>query len=47
MFEYAGGVALLYENRMSKYSFIEEITFEIKNLQLEEDSLDENNRFHL
>jgi hypothetical protein len=34
MFEYPGGVALLYENRMNKYSFIEEIVFEIKNLKL-------------
>lgn len=27
MFEYSGGVALLYENRMEKYSFIEDIIF--------------------
>ena len=27
MFEYSGGVALLYENRMEKFSFIEDIIF--------------------
>lgn len=47
MFEYAGGVALLYENRMSKFCFIEEITFEIKNLELDNDTLEEDNKFHM
>lgn len=31
---------MLYINDMSKFSFMEEITFDIKNLRLEDDSLD-------
>jgi hypothetical protein len=47
MLSYAGGVALLYENHMNKYSFIEEITFDIKNLRIEQDNLEDNMKYHI
>ena len=47
MFEYSGGVALLYENRMTKMSFIEEIEFTLKNLILDNEPLSEGNRLNL
>ena len=38
-FNYSGGIALLYENRMTQKSYIEEIEFEIKNLELQDEDL--------
>lgn len=46
-FEYSGGVALLYINNMMKFSFMQEIEFDVKNLQLQEDSLDEDSKLHI
>lgn len=33
-YNYTGGVAVLYQNKMDKYTYIEDITFEIENLEL-------------
>jgi hypothetical protein len=47
MLSYAGGVALLYENHMNKYSFIEQITFDMKNLRMENDHLESDQKYHI
>ena len=31
-YNYSGGIVLLYQNKMDKYTYVEEITFDIQNL---------------
>jgi hypothetical protein len=38
-YSYSGGIVLLYQNKMDKYAYIEEITFELDNLTLENETL--------
>ena len=38
-YNYSGGIVLLYQNKMDKYAYIEEITFELDNLMLENETL--------
>lgn len=38
-YSYGGGIVLLYQNKMDKYAYIEEITFELDNLTLENETL--------
>ena len=40
MYHYSGGVALLYQNKLDKHIFVEEINFVIENLQFENGILD-------
>lgn len=34
-YSYSGGIAVLYQNKMDKYAFVEELTLDIDNLVLE------------
>jgi len=38
-YNYSGGIVLLYQNKMDKYAYVEEIAFDIDNLELENDEL--------
>jgi hypothetical protein len=38
-YNYSGGIVLLYQNKMDKYAYIEEIAFELDNLLLENETL--------
>lgn len=38
-YNYSGGIVLLYQNKMDKYAYVEEITFELDNLELENETL--------
>ena len=40
MYQYSGGVALLYQNKLDKHMFVEEINCIIENLQFENGILD-------
>jgi hypothetical protein len=31
-YNYSGGIAILYQNKMEKYAYVEEITFDVDNL---------------
>lgn len=42
-FSYSGGIALLYQNKMDKYAYVEELTLDIDNLELEEEKTNERN----
>lgn len=35
---------LLYQNKMDKYAYVEEITFELDNLELENETLTKNGK---
>ena len=34
-FNYSGGIVLLYQNKMDKFAYVEQITFDMDNLELE------------
>lgn len=38
-YNYSGGVAILYQNKMDKYAYVEELTLDIENLELENEEL--------
>ena len=38
---------MLYQNKMDKYAYIEEITFEMDNLQLENETLTANKKLQI
>jgi hypothetical protein len=46
-FSYSGGIAVLYQNKMDKYAFIEELTLEIENLELENEVLNKKNQIEI
>jgi hypothetical protein len=46
-YNYSGGIVLLYQNKMDKYAYIEEITFEIDNLDLENETLTANRKLEI
>lgn len=43
-YNYSGGIVLLYQNKMDKYAYVEEITFELDNLELENETLTKNGK---
>lgn len=46
-YNYNGGIVLLYQNKMDKYAYIEEINFELDNLELENETLTSNNKLEI
>ena len=46
-YNYSGGVVLLYQNKMEKYAYVEEIAFELQNLELENDHLGRSKKYEL
>lgn len=46
-YNYSGGIVLLYQNKMDKYAYIEEITFELDNLQLENETLSASKKLEI
>ena len=40
-YSYSGGIAILYMNKMDKYAFIEELTVEMDNLILENETMND------
>ncbi len=46
-YSYSGGIALLYQNKMEKYTFVEEIAFELENMILENEKLDKNDKIEI
>ena len=46
-YNYSGGIVLLYQNKMEKYAYIEEITFELENLELENEALTPNKKLEI
>lgn len=46
-YSYSGGIVLLYQNKMDKYAYIEEITFELDNLQLENETLSASKKLEI
>lgn len=46
-YSYSGGIALLYQNKMDKYAFIEELSLEIENLELENASMNKKNQVEI
>ena len=43
-YNYSGGIVMLYQNKMDKYAYVEEIKFDIENLLLENEELPRNNK---
>lgn len=46
-YNYSGGVAILYQNKMDKYAYVEELTLELENLDLENEELPKNNKLEI
>ena len=46
-YSYSGGSALLYQNKMDKYAFIEELNLEIENLELENATMSKKNQVEI
>jgi hypothetical protein len=46
-YNYSGGIVLLYQNKMDKYAYIEEITFEMDNLELENETLSASKKLEI
>ena len=46
-YNYSGGIVLLYQNKMDKYAYVEEITFDIDNLDLENDQLTRSKKLEI
>ena len=46
-YNYSGGIVLLYQNKMDKYAYIEEIVFEMDNLELENETLTTNRKLEI
>ena len=46
-YNYSGGIVLLYQNKMDKYAYVEEITFDIENLDLENDQLTRSKKLEI
>lgn len=46
-YNYTGGIALLYQNKMDKYAYVEEVTFDIENLDLETEEMPRNKKLEI
>lgn len=46
-YNYSGGIVLLYQNKMDKYAYVEEIKFDIDNLDLENEELPRNKKLEI
>ena len=46
-YNYSGGVAILYQNKMDKYAYVEELSLELENLDLENEELPKNNKLEI
>lgn len=46
-YNYSGGIVMLYQNKMDKYAYVEEIKFDIENLILENEQLPRNNKLEI
>ena len=46
-YNYTGGIALLYQNKMDKYAYVEEVSFEIENLELENMEMPRNKKVEI
>lgn len=46
-YNYSGGVAILYQNKMDKYAYVEELSLDIENLELENEELPRNKKLEI
>lgn len=46
-YNYSGGISLLYQNKMEKYAYVEEIIFDIDNLELENGTLPHSKKMEI